>query len=404
MSNFLAIATVTAALKQVLHNGVADAVTGADVTIVRPSTTNEGLAAARINVFLYRVSPNPALRNANLPARNSDGDVVGRPQAALDLHYLLTFYGDEAKQEPQRLLGHAVRVLNDQPVLSAEIINDVTFSPPPDWAHLADSDLIDQVDRVRFTPVDLELEELSKLWSTFFQVSYSLSMVYRASVVLIEAERVPRATLPVAERKLYVIPLRTPVIDSISSQEGAGAPITVASTLVIRGKRLRGEVTVVCIGDDEFVATALSDSEIKLPVPTSLPAGIQGLRVVHKIPMGAPEEHRGPESNVAPFVLLPTVVTATVVNSSGVTVTFNPVVGRRQKVLLLLNESDPPSGREPYAYVFPAPVENGLAGSEDDTTSSITFAVSGVEPATYLVRVSVDRAISALRSDKEVDF
>lgn len=38
------------------------------------------------------------------------------------------------------------------------------------------------------------LEEMSKLWSVFFQTPYSLSIGYRASVVSIEADERPRAS------------------------------------------------------------------------------------------------------------------------------------------------------------------------------------------------------------------
>ena len=48
-----------------------------------------------MNVYLYRVSPNPAWRNQDLPTR-ARGPIVDRPLTAIDLHYLLTFYGDEA--------------------------------------------------------------------------------------------------------------------------------------------------------------------------------------------------------------------------------------------------------------------------------------------------------------------
>ena len=50
------------------------------------------------------------------------GNWRSRPQAALDLHYLLTFYGNEAQLEPQRLLGSVVRTLHARPVLTRQQI------------------------------------------------------------------------------------------------------------------------------------------------------------------------------------------------------------------------------------------------------------------------------------------
>ncbi len=52
----------------------------------------------------------------------------------------------------------------------------------------------------------LNLEELSKLWSVFFQTAYKLSMAYIANLVLIEADaETPRPTLPVRSRNIYAI-------------------------------------------------------------------------------------------------------------------------------------------------------------------------------------------------------
>src|SRR5262249_49957897 len=99
MSNFLAVATVTATLGQVLQAAISSDVPGATVTTIRPE--GPGARPAEVNVYLYQVTPNAAYRNADLPTRGSNGQVVQRPQAALTLHYLISFYGDDSKLEPQ---------------------------------------------------------------------------------------------------------------------------------------------------------------------------------------------------------------------------------------------------------------------------------------------------------------
>jgi hypothetical protein len=43
-----------------------------------------------------------------------------------------------------------------------------------------------QIENVKLTPISLSLEELSNLWSVFFQVPYALSVAYEAAAVLIE--------------------------------------------------------------------------------------------------------------------------------------------------------------------------------------------------------------------------
>ena len=116
MSNHLAIATVTATLSQIIGTAVSAVVPGADVTTLRPDAPQDNNRHTRVNLFLYQVTPNSAWRNADLPSRRPDGTLSQRPQAALDLYYLITFYGDENQLEPQRLLGSVFRagVLVDQ--------------------------------------------------------------------------------------------------------------------------------------------------------------------------------------------------------------------------------------------------------------------------------------------------
>jgi hypothetical protein len=88
MSNFLAIATVTEALRQMLDAAVGrDVSGGARATAVRPTGSvdgsSDGLPDVGVNVYLYQVSPNHSWRNADLPTRRGDCTMIQRPRAAL---------------------------------------------------------------------------------------------------------------------------------------------------------------------------------------------------------------------------------------------------------------------------------------------------------------------------------
>ena len=41
---------------------------------------------------------------------------------------------------------------------------------------------------MKFTPEQMTLDDLSKLWSVFFQTPYALSVAYEATVVFVEGE------------------------------------------------------------------------------------------------------------------------------------------------------------------------------------------------------------------------
>lgn len=376
-------------------------VAGTIVTTARPDEAVGANTDPRVNIFLYQTNTNAALRNADLPTRQSDGTLVRRPQAALNLYYLLTFYGAETQLEPQRLLGSVVNVLHAQPLLTPERIQAAISAKP----FLAGSDLDRQIESVKFSLTPLNLEELSKLWSVFFQTPYSLSIAYQASVVLIESEDVPQTALPVRERTLRAIPIAQPIVDRVIAAGGADAPITVDSTINILGRRLRGEETKVRISGEAETPPQISDREISLPLSLfpadSLRAGIQGVQVTHGLLLGIPPvPHRGVESNVAPFVLHPIVADVVAPSATSVEVTFNPKVGRAQRAVLLLNQLNQPAP----AYRFRAPPDNGITNPAATDTDTISFAITGVEPGDYLVRVQIDGAESILEVDGAGDF
>jgi uncharacterized protein DUF4255 len=395
VSNFLAIATVTAALRQLVATGIVGTVPGADVVTARPDGKgNAPLPDRGVNVYLYQVVPNAAWRNADLPTRNSNGGATQRPTAALDLHYLLTFYGDDGQLEPQRLLGAVARTLHAHPVLPRPYLSNIKNTVS--FAFLATSDLAESVELVRFTPMPLSLDEMSKLWLMFSQTPYSLSVAYQASVVLIESQTVPEPTLPVLDRNVYVLPFRRPIIERIESASataGTARLLVMGDTLRIRGLELRGEVTRVRIGENEAAPkpSDVTATRIELPLAAfpagALRAGAQGAQVVQPLPMGTPPlEHRGFESNVAAFVLHPTIVHRSA-TSAQVTLEVDPPVGERQRVLLLLNRVNAPT-----AYSFTPDVRAGVQ-------TTLTFAIIGVQSGTYFVRVQVDGADSPLDLD-----
>src|SRR5438128_2423547 len=130
-------------MSRILQAAVGADVPGATVTTIRPDDPVGEATPVAANLFLYQVSPNAAFRNADLPTRDFDGQLVERPQAALDLHYLLTFTGNDGQLEPQRILGSAARTLHARPVLTrADIRATIDAAVAVDPAHfLKNSDL-----------------------------------------------------------------------------------------------------------------------------------------------------------------------------------------------------------------------------------------------------------------------
>jgi len=410
MSNPLSVAMVTAALGRVLGEALAAAPPGGvpsvGVTTLRPDMLASADGDARgINVFLYQVMPNGSWAAADLPTRRADGTLLTRPQQALDLHYLLTFSGDESELEPQRMLGVAVSTLAARPVLSRELVRDAiehaVDADPTTWEQF--SDLADQVDVVRFTLLPLSLEELSKLWSTFFQAPYRLSVTYQATIVLLDSALTPEPALPVRSRGIDVSPFHVPSVIRVVADLAPTDPILPGTLLRIEGRQLRGPfLTRVRVAGVEVVVPAdhVAGTRLTVQLPAGVPAGVQAVQVLHpRIAGDPPQERDGAESNVSPVTVRP-VVDGAVSTAPGdpagtvlVTVPVDPPVGRRQRVMLLLNEHQPPTDRAARAYTFVAPPVDP-AGPE--TRTEVTVPASGVAAGNYLVRVQIDGAESVL--------
>lgn len=424
MSNHLTIATVTEALRQLLQAGARDAgFAGAEAKVLRPSSNltgghPTGFPDVFVGLYPYQIMPNAHWRNTNVPNRRGDGSLVKGTRSAYDLYFLVTCYGDEIQLEPQRVLGALLRRLAAEPILTKAMIKDATFGV------LANNNLDTEVESIKFSLLPLSLEEFSKLWSVFFQTTYNVSIALQASVLFIDGKETPGPSLPVRSRNLYVRPIYQPVIEQVLSQKNpadpmeAGQPVLAGDILVLAGKGLQGEVTRVSVGGLEITPDEVSSAQIKVPLKTppfladSLRAGVSGVQVVHLLNMGTPAApHPGFESNIAAFVLRPKVtVGAVAIGLSTVidTVTYRdatigldlvPKVGVNQRLVLLLNEFNPPLTRAPRAYRF----EIKMPPAPPDVVGHVDALVYRVAAGDYLLRVQVDGAESLLDPGPDPD-
>lgn len=423
MSSALAIASVTAVLKDLLNNGLIDhdvnSIVSGDVTVsaLPPDRVESGAAttSSLLNLFLYNVSPNSGWRNVGLPSRDSAGDRVTNRPLAIDLHYLLMAYGKQ-ELDAEILLGYGIQLLHETPVLSRSALRRSLAPPsivsssgdiPAPLRELSTSELAEQVEQVKITPQYLSTEDISKLW-TAFGAKYRPSAAYLVSVLLIESKLSTRTPLPVQSRNIYVRTFHQPAISGLFSQKAPNDPVTrdgpflVGQFLVIRGEQLRGDVTLVRISGQEILLdpATTGDREITIEIPDTLRAGVQSVQVIHRIEMGNPPlPHTGVESNASSFVLRPRIDDVDI-NGARITVKVAPLVEPAQRVRLLLNEIQPPSSvpsmDRPAAYSFAllTPVLTSIPSVPSGPIDSLEFEISGVKPAKYLVRVQIDGAES----------
>ena len=200
MSSALAIAAVTAVLKDILENGlthdaIATSIGDTLITAIPPDRISVGTdERPQLNIFLYQVSPN---RNADWVGRDRMDvrSTSAHPPLALDLHYLLTAYGPKDFQS-ELLLGYALQLLHEISVLN----RDRVYTALKHAASLSSfgvlsqalacvsiEDLADQIAPIKLCSEFFSMEETSKLWSSL-QTPYRPSAGYQASMVLISKD------------------------------------------------------------------------------------------------------------------------------------------------------------------------------------------------------------------------
>jgi hypothetical protein len=136
----------------------------------------------KLTLWLYRVSVNEQLRNRSRGGGNS------RVPLPVDLHYLLTSWADTADTE-HRLLGWAMRTLQDAAILDASFLSPDGMWQPDEVVHL--------------TPEELSNEDMLRLWDAL-EPNYRLSYSYVARVVSMEPTDVPDVDVPVVARRIDV--------------------------------------------------------------------------------------------------------------------------------------------------------------------------------------------------------
>jgi hypothetical protein len=412
MSNALAIAGVTAVLKDLLDNGLIDHKIvdslgqGVTVSALAPDAialNND--TQPRLNLFMHQATPNAAWRNANLPSTDSSGRRIANAPLALDLHYLLTAYG-RADLEAEVLLGYAMQLLHETPVLARDAIRTSLIPPTPPlngsllpsvYRALHASDLADQVELIKITPEKMDTEELSKLW-TALQSHYRPTAPYLCTVVLIQATKPARSALPVLTRG-YPDPVTKaepgvkvqgslvppfPNIQSITLPAGGQIAALLGDTIELDGHDLDGTnhkvlLTNMRAGVSHTISPVTSAKAAAVsfglpPDPVGYPAGIYGLTLQLLRP-GDPANRLSLSNEVALAVAPQILGTVKGTDPDGnlmVTVTCQPQVRPHQQVSLILGSTE------------------ALAQHFDTATATPSFVFPGLANGTYLARLRVD--------------
>ncbi len=407
MSDYLAVAGVSAVLKWVLY----DALTSSGPTTVLGGPGTSAISALspdlittgadeqpQVNLFMYYASENASYRNVGLPSRDDQWNRLSNPPLALNLHYLVSAYGKN-EFDAEILLGWAMQVLHENPILSRQTIQDklaemVTGGGPvpPELLLISTTTLSSQIEHIKITPESLSNEEISKLWMAF-STHYRPTTSYQISVVLIQQTQPVQSNLPVRQRKVLVLPWQSPIIDSLSPQIiGAGKTLTISGQNFIAGAP--SDTLVSFDGSPPIPPASVQGSCIRVIVPTTLQAGVRTVSIINRVRFGVPTDpHPGFSSSPTPFLLVSSITTPPpIVTKVGTTLTLavTPPVGRNQQAVLLIGDS--------------AIEINARPASDPPTSANLSFLIPpdfpySTPPASLPLRVQIDGAQSPLTLD-----
>jgi hypothetical protein len=409
MSSPLAIAAVTAALKDLLNDGLLNhdlsSVGSFSVTATPPDRITTGATEPnQLNLFLYQVTPNLGWRNVALPARDSNGAKLTNPPLALDLHYLLTAYGSQ-DLNAEILLGYAMQLLHETPFLERQQLRIVLGAPSPvdgsilpsPFGTLSAIDLADQIEVIKITPQFLTSEELSKLW-TAMQARYRPTMGYMVTVVLIQATASVNAALPVLKRGKddsgpQAVASPMPTLSGVQPAASQLLPaVRLGDNLLCSGTSLGGVTSVRLEDLESGVAQELT------PVPSRTAQQI----TVH-LPSVAEQPNAGDlwaigvymvslrvgltgggswTTNSTPLALAPIITVSpnnTLAGDVSLTITCVPRLRNEQQPLATL------------IFGSTEVTPDSIATPPDPTQpTTLTFTIKGVTAGTYVARLRVD--------------
>lgn len=418
MSSPLAIGAVSAVLRNLLDNGMINVgvpLGPVKVTAVAPDTIKleDPDAGPSLNLFLHRVSPNQGWWNDGLPSRAArDGARLSNPPLALNLHYLLTAYGN-ADFQAEILLGYGMHLLHERPVLDrAAIRRALDPSPlgptilPPAFQALVASDLADQVEAITVRMEAIDSEEMSRLWSAI-QSNYRPSTSYVVSVVLIEATTPVHTPLPVLargpidpvtqrDRGVVVEPSLQPPYPTLEAvvPEHEQPAARLGEKVVLMGHHLDGTSAVVRFAhrllaapNEIVVGTNTDPTRLEVTLPSGAPAEQAWPAGPYELTLSLLRagEPAARESGVAGMLLAPVAqLPPTTVVRDGATQHVSVTIGVRPRVQPLQKAQLTVGGRTAQARPHPAP------------TGSLTFDLGPIPPGPQWLRLTVDGVESLL--------
>lgn len=196
MYQYTAIADVGTTLIELLGENMPDIKDS--IMLISPGEI-EATDNVLLSLFLYQINENTFMKNQNMRMSVSP-QWEKNPPLHLDLYYILTSHPSEIPDKTERtkqqhsILGRAMQVLYDNSIIRKELLRGTLNQSEEDELHL--------------TICPLNLDDITKIWTTFQDKTYKTSVCYLVTPVKIDSYR-GEETVRVISKKIeqaYMVP------------------------------------------------------------------------------------------------------------------------------------------------------------------------------------------------------
>lgn len=188
MSDYTAIADVSYTLIDLLRNKMEGLIDPDSIVVVSPGEI-EANDNVRLSLFLFQMIENVHMKNQEMQIINPTK--LKYPPLIMDLSYMLTSYTSskiqdktERTMEEHSILGKAVQILHENSIITDPFLR---------------GSLTDDGQELHISQNPLNLDDMTKIWSTFPDQPFRPSVCYLVSNVRIESTK-EKETKRVIER------------------------------------------------------------------------------------------------------------------------------------------------------------------------------------------------------------
>lgn len=136
----------------------------------------------RLSLFLYQITENTYMKNQEMQLNDPlDPTRLSFPPLTLDLYYMLTSHPStgiqdktERTKEEHSLLGRAIQIFNDSSILKGSTLR---------------GSLAENYEELHITMTNLNLDDMTKIWTTFQDTPFRPSVCYLVTPIKIDSSR-----------------------------------------------------------------------------------------------------------------------------------------------------------------------------------------------------------------------